>query len=650
MPTRAELAVLLKLHDEFSSQMVKPTKAVEGFGGTMQRVNGITRGFLQARVVEEGVRSFIGGLKGASEASRESARVQQQTNAVLTSTGGAAGVSAEEVRELAQRYQELTRFTDEEVQSAENMLLTFTRIGRNIFPEVTETVLDMSTALGQDTKTSAIQLGKALQDPINGVTALRRVGVAFTADQQQQIKTLVESGRGMEAQRLILAELKREFGGSATAMTPFEKRIDGIKDTIDEANESLGFIVQGGLTEFADWFDEHEDDIRDFVSQFEPYLEALDESVGTHFGGMVEFIKGIGQALSEAVGVVDDIAHGRWQSAWDGVKNIVLNTGEDILNGLIHSFGSLPNILISGVEAGINGVISVLNSVPEIRTPDLGPLGGPRTIFGGFNIGKVDLGRIEPPQFARASQSLDFLQSLGEKAKDATPPVAKLRNEVEDFGEAATDTGEKLSAFLKQLGSAVQGFIKQSGIDSAVGALFGATSREQANLQLQKANAELFKAQNGPNAVHFGAGSPSERLFKVGSRQTVDQQIELIDLKNNAARAKIIAEKLLITEDQRAEAADELLSVTRAQTKLIRERLNPSVYDLIPEVRAAQTEFVTFTGLLQTGGQALNQALLGLAQRLNDYELPSLTGKNGQSMPGQEFLNKGGLLGPGTIN
>jgi hypothetical protein len=65
---------------------------------------------------------------------------------------------------------------------------------------------------------ASILVGKALQDPIKGLGSLRRVGVAFTADEQARIKALVASGKTMEAQKLILAELNKEFGGSAAAL------------------------------------------------------------------------------------------------------------------------------------------------------------------------------------------------------------------------------------------------------------------------------------------------------------------------------------------------------------------------------------------------------------------------------------------------
>ena len=45
----------------------------------------------------------------------------------------------------------------------------------------------MSAAMGQDLKSSTIQLGIALQDPIKGLTSLSRIGVTFTAKQKKQI-------------------------------------------------------------------------------------------------------------------------------------------------------------------------------------------------------------------------------------------------------------------------------------------------------------------------------------------------------------------------------------------------------------------------------------------------------------------------------
>ena len=64
-------------------------------------------------------------------------------------------------------------------------MLTFTGVGKDVFPQAIQTVLDMSQALGQDLKSSTVQLGKALNSPIDGITALSRVGVSFTDAQKK---------------------------------------------------------------------------------------------------------------------------------------------------------------------------------------------------------------------------------------------------------------------------------------------------------------------------------------------------------------------------------------------------------------------------------------------------------------------------------
>ena len=150
----------------------------------------------------------------------EAQKVAAQTNAVLKSTGKAAHVSAKQVEDMAESLMTMSGVDDELIQQGENLLLTFKNIrnetgrGNDIFDQATKAMLDMSVALGQDATSSAIQLGKALNDPVKGVTALRRVGVSFTAAQIKQIKTLVATGKTLQAQKLILRELNQEFGGS----------------------------------------------------------------------------------------------------------------------------------------------------------------------------------------------------------------------------------------------------------------------------------------------------------------------------------------------------------------------------------------------------------------------------------------------------
>jgi phage-related protein len=166
------------------------------------------------------VKDFFVGAIGEA---REAQKVSALTANVIRSTGGAAGVSAGQVAQLATSISNLTGIDDEAIQSGANLLLTFTNLrneagkGNDVFNQATQTITDMSVALGTDVKGAAIQVGKALNDPIKGITALTRVGVSFTEQQKAQIAAMVASGDTLGAQKLILKELNKEFGGSAAA-------------------------------------------------------------------------------------------------------------------------------------------------------------------------------------------------------------------------------------------------------------------------------------------------------------------------------------------------------------------------------------------------------------------------------------------------
>ncbi len=284
--TAAEISILIKARDEATSVFQKVKASASDLGshmGTVLKVGALAAG---AGIIGAGL-----ALKSFVSDAMESQKVMAQTNAVLLSTKGAAGVSAEAVGSLADSLSRVVPVDDEVIQSAENLLLTFTSIGKDIFPQATETVLDMATALKEDTSSAAIQLGKALQDPINGVTALRRVGVALTDSQLAQIKTLQESGDLMGAQKIILQELQTEFGGSARAAgDTFAGKMAILNTQIGNVKERIGLALIPVLSKLAD-----------LAVQFVvPAIESFIDTAGTMFELIGAFVSGDGPAMAEA--------------------------------------------------------------------------------------------------------------------------------------------------------------------------------------------------------------------------------------------------------------------------------------------------------------------------------------------------------------
>lgn len=179
-------------------------------------------------------------------AARESNMVAAQTAQVIKSTGGAAQVTAQHVLDYASALSAASGkslFGDEQIAQSTNLLLTFTNIHDKTLDAATAISVDMAQALGGAPKDAAIQLGKALNDPIKGVTALSRVGVSFSKDQVDMITKMQQTGDMAGAQAIILGELNKEFGGSAAAAAAADGGFAQFHDRLGEMEETIGKAI-----------------------------------------------------------------------------------------------------------------------------------------------------------------------------------------------------------------------------------------------------------------------------------------------------------------------------------------------------------------------------------------------------------------------
>ena len=242
----AQLKAVISAEDRASKVIAGVSGSLDKVQDSLDKAKGASQAFAfgLAGVAAAGVAA---GIK-AITAAQESVQVTKQLEAVLKSTGGASGLFKEDILDQAAALQKLTNFGDEAIVSSANLLLTFTNIKGPIMQEAIQTTLDMSVALGQDLKSSSIQLGKALNDPIAGISALSRVGVTFNDDQKKVIQTLVDTGQTAKAQQVILDELAKEFGGSAQAVAD---PISQLKNSIGEAWEAIGMQLLPAVNKFA---------------------------------------------------------------------------------------------------------------------------------------------------------------------------------------------------------------------------------------------------------------------------------------------------------------------------------------------------------------------------------------------------------------
>ena len=174
----------------------------------------------------------------------EAERAQVKLESILRATGETAGRTAQDLNNMANSLAGKTIFDDDSITNAQALMLTFKGIKGAIYDQTIPAVLDLSAAFGMDLAGASVMLGKALEDPTSGLTALRRVGVSFTDQQQEEIKALTEAGEAAKAQGEILDVLKGQVGGVAEAMgASASGSIARMENAVKNLQEAFGRLV-----------------------------------------------------------------------------------------------------------------------------------------------------------------------------------------------------------------------------------------------------------------------------------------------------------------------------------------------------------------------------------------------------------------------
>jgi hypothetical protein len=444
----AKMVASLDLKDNLSKGLQTAGKNVDGFSRKLasSRAVAVGVGVGLERVAEKGL-SLLGnaigdGIQGALTLER----TMNATQAVIESTGGAAGVSAQQVHDLANSLEDLTGVDDKTVQQGENLLLTFTNIGKTVFPQAAKEAVNMAVAFNKgdaataDIDKAAIQLGKALNDPAAGFTALKKSGVSFSEAQikilkgtnsltkeegkhylqlkktdkagAERYKAGVLANKQLASQKLILAELEKEFGKAGqAAQQGFAGDINRANDAIEEAQIAL---AQGLIPAVGEVARELSTVLKD------PTVLAGLKSFGTDIGkgisGAVAFAKSIpwdkvGQGLSIAAEAAKTVVGAftslpPWVQAavisgW-GLNKITGGAVTSVITGLATTIGKslLQSLGLMTVTAGtviVNGGVGGPGGLPNV-IPEAGA--GAAAGAAGIGLGTIAVLAIAPASIA----------------------------------------------------------------------------------------------------------------------------------------------------------------------------------------------------------------------------------------------------------
>ena len=202
---------------EFSRGLESSQKKLKRFGKS------VDQSFKKTAILAAGLGAAAFKFVEAGEASATAnARILQINESMGLFGDQAKGVTDRLVK-LAEATALNTGVDQNAIKLTQAKLLTFKELAATAdqvggaFDRATMAAIDMAAAGFGEAESNAVQLGKALNDPIKGITALTRSGITFTAEEKKLIETLVNSGKTLEAQDMILKAIETQIGGTAEA-------------------------------------------------------------------------------------------------------------------------------------------------------------------------------------------------------------------------------------------------------------------------------------------------------------------------------------------------------------------------------------------------------------------------------------------------
>lgn len=218
--------------------------------------------------------AFSGFMIGAARGAEDARIANEKLGNVLSSMGW--GATTDRVSAYAEELEKTVAVDADVIKATQTKLATFSELTKTVnkaggaFDRATVAALDMAAAGFGTAEGNAVQLGKALQDPIKGIAALAKSGVTFTQQEKDKIRTLVESNKMLEAQDMILDAIEKQVGGTAAASaSSFDKMkfaLAGVSDTFGEMLLPVIDALAPKLAAFSKWAQENPDLLKIFAA------------------------------------------------------------------------------------------------------------------------------------------------------------------------------------------------------------------------------------------------------------------------------------------------------------------------------------------------------------------------------------------------
>ena len=357
----------------------------------MEKLGAVSRSLAPAAAI--GLTALTGMAISAVRAAEEAQVANDRLDAVAASMnlfGAQTKTVTDRLKEFAEANERSLAVDADIIKATQAKLLTFKNLAQTAdqvggaMDRATLAALDLAAAGFGQAEQNAVQLGKALQDPIKGITALARSGVTFTKQEREKIKALTESGKVLEAQDLILKAIENQVGGTAAATATGSAKMSlaflAMQDALGEALMPVFEKMVPLVTDFFEFIGNNIGVVTALAAVFGVLAVAiLAVNFAMNANPIVKIITGIGLLIAGIVVLANYLVglYGGWDKLFSDLSKWVIgfalgfrnaiNSIAGFFTALFASIGNIAKGALNGVlgfiEGYINYIISGINKL-----------------------------------------------------------------------------------------------------------------------------------------------------------------------------------------------------------------------------------------------------------------------------------------------
>jgi hypothetical protein len=322
------------------------------------------------------VGAFGGFMVNAARGAEDARIANEKLGSVLGTMG--FGDATKRVSAYAESLEKTIAVDADVIKATQTKLATFSNLSKTVrtaggaFDRATKAALDMASAGFGTAEGNAVQLGKALQNPIKGITALAKSGIDFTEQEKEKIKALTESGNLLEAQNMILQAVEKQVGGTAeNSASSFDKMkfaLAGVSDTFGDMLLPVIDAIAPKLAQVSAWAQENPGLMKLVVGAVVGLTAAV---IALNIAMSLNPVTLIALGIAALIGLLV-VAYARFEgfrkivdTVFKGIKfgfEILLDYFKTLLNvykGIFNGFASIWNNTIGKVQIKIPDIIGL---------------------------------------------------------------------------------------------------------------------------------------------------------------------------------------------------------------------------------------------------------------------------------------------------